>query len=429
MAGIVERRIMRDLGIVEEAMHVLGTRRGTGHLVREVVIEGPCDANVLRRAFSALQRRFAVLRVGICDGGSEPPRFIDVDQPVQIAALPGGPADQIIEADLNRPLGDETVRAAIRTESASRLRMILSVNHAVIDGRWLNQLCRNLVELCEREARKEIKGRLPEVPLGPPLDQLLPFAPVQVDREAFKAFSERQAALLEADPPRPIPAFSNAAKVESRFISGSLILTEHRRGLHVVAALGAALLRQARRLIPAVGPVPLAFAATADVGARLRRPPMTPGVYLSGVRTVLRLDPSHDEIKGISTSLYDKLRRSLARGDAELGVLAQRAAVDYHLATGDAPAAVTVSYLGNVPSPETFLVRLSSLRGAVPMHGFGPSFYCHASRMGNHLSCHLVFPDPLIRPTDAEAAFVTALEDAASVLGASVQHEDQRGRL
>lgn len=400
-------------------MALLEARAGMGHLVRELVVRGPLDLDALRRSIARLQRRYAALRVSV-DVSQR--ALVPCDAQVEVRLCEDEAAEQTMGLELNTPLAPfETVRVTVASEQPDQFRIWISVHHAVIDGRWLNRVCAELIESYDSMLRGDLwHGGVTPGRLADPVETLIWGASAPDPRPGFEAFLARQAEAIVESPPVDLPAASVAPSTGSRswVVSGAMGLRGSQSGRAIVAALGASLLAQARTLLPGHGVIPLAFAMTVDLGARIRPRPVVPGMYVSGIRTTAQVSGDGGPPHAVRAQLAESVAAALDRGDAELGVLAQRAAVEYHLDTGRAPAAVTLSYLGDVPMPTTTEVRLASLRAGVPMHGFGPTLYCHAARMGDELTCHLVFPEPAIDRAQGAAALGGALRTTATLLGA-----------
>lgn len=413
----------RRLGVAERAMWSLEKRRGAGHLVRIIEIDGFVSADALREALARVCDHHPLLRVTIEeDGRTGSPRFVMVPGAIEMRYEEvddaGSAARSLAQRALravcwppDRPL----IRAhAVAEPRRGRTALVITCHHAIADGRSLNRLCQELVALCRGTGTRQ--ATVPQARrhgLPPPAEEVL-FGSVPSPRvmklvEEFVESEAQKVATREfVDIPydrEGVPARSSLLHVR---LPGEFVVALERyrrttrRSVHAV--LAGVTLRAIRHVWFQNEPrVHLPLVSTVDLRSSTRFTALRShlALYMSGLRTVIPVN-ADGSVEDSVVELERRFGDHRFHAEAELAVLLQAHAVDYHLARCVPPGVATLSNLGRVEFASTLLRPVvTAIHGAVPMHALGPTLYNHVVAMRRELVWNVVFPEPWIARPNA----------------------------
>ncbi len=416
-SGEGDGRRLRPLGMGEMGLDVVETQMGSGHMVRMISFDGRVDAAVLERAVARTVARVPLLRCRIARPLGEPPFFERVDAAVPFTVVERDGDDDwhaAFEHELNTSLpadGEALVRCRLLASADPGGEIFLSVHHSVADGRSIQELCNRVV----REYEALIGGTASDdegsgaatMTIDPPADALLP--------EWMRGERlESMTAELRRTKPLYFGKVSPASFASERGTSTALPVTRvvhdemspedlqtlrasaRANGTTMTGALVASFLLAAIESGRVDVTDPPVVVNSVDLRPHLRQnvPLERMGEYGSGVSLVLPQVTSSTfwelarEVRAQNVACIDQHEHLLVL--ALMEELAKRAA-DLHRY----PGLGQFANLGQVALPESPTLRVRSVHGGLPLHGYmSPLVYCFAVSVAGRLMLNLFYPYP-----------------------------------
>ncbi len=315
----------RVLGPSETVMWILDAVCPVNAVVIEE-IEGPVTQDRLREALDRVQEAHPLLRMRIVrerrrfrfSPGGVPPI------PLQWTEAPPDAVHELAEAEFNhpvRPVAGPLLRCRAVIHGQSRCTLILTVNHAILDGLSSYRLAQ---EICARLGGVSS----PAVhPLVPPLENLLP-EPLRGVRGAllYLLLLFRLAGrMLRYGRPDRLTGSCTAKPHERRFgfvrfetdpgFSQNLLTAARRRGITVHGLASAALLETLRDYRTPDGKSPLVCASLTDLRTRLALEDKTSvGLFVSTLPTFHSMQ-SGGGFDELAADISREVRAGKRRGD------------------------------------------------------------------------------------------------------------------
>ena len=405
---LVGVRLTRSLGMAEEAMATLERRLATGHLVRVMRLAGRVDPGSIARAMNLVLARHPLLRASIVRSSATDSRFVIDESPPREVEFVAHVSDRwwqdVVEQELSSPLPDAgpLVRLTVMwPEGPSTVTdVVISCHHAVADGQALNVLCHDLIAFVDGVLNGEI-GPVTELRLLPSVEDLLPSQVRQSALETLGSFMERQLQLKLDHAPVGLRSDAEpGTAVSSGLVHRELPLDAsafrdvcREKGTSVHGAVSAAVLLAAQPRLSETTDPAMALVSSMSLRELLTDADCSAsiGLFSSGTRTFHQVRTSG--FWSLARDAKTQVDGARARIEPIHALFLQREAIDHQIQAGGELSVAWISNLGRVDaskSPRS--TRVLALHGGVPIHGAGPTLYCHVSTLGRRLFWNFVFP-------------------------------------
>lgn len=416
--AIIEQ--VRELGASEYILDQLEHQCG-GHLVRVIAFDGPADERVLARAFQRLVARRPMLQTRIDRSGPGRPFFVrDPSLLPELTVVDRQREDdwvRVFDDELNTPMtlaGDPPVRATLLASPKAGGEVVVSVAHAMCDGRSLFAFCRDLIE--EYEQLSEFGDDAPNPPpvtVPPPLEALLPQwlsgerledAIDDFIASALPAASEPVALLpfspADVDGPTSSHVLTYCLSAER---TAALRDSARASGTSVTGAITAAEIQALTDLsAPADDHVAVAN-VTVDMRPHLREPvPVENMGALQGAVFTRHVGAARLDSWELARDVTSQLKAKIDRGDElVMAVLGDRF-VDQFVTVDHPVGSVMVANLGVQELSHEGVLRPRTIRGAAPLNMVKyPGVYCQGVTISGVLWLTFAYVTPVVTPAVA----------------------------